>query len=477
MTKAARRLLLAIGGLLVCFVVVRNVFSVRFFLLDVFQSHSSSTMEQQRAVVFEVLQNSSNNHNNNNNDDDHQRDNNPIHLIQVLSPFAPLDLNQKITFQSLERARLYLNSTQIQLDLVCVVLESDREALAHLPCRQVFLNRSTQTEYPFAKKALPFLQDILEASTAYQKDDGEDFYWMYTNADIGLTRHFYSAVYDKLKGGGRRRDAISINRVTIPMENITNTDDDDTILSQVDALLDFGPHHPGHDCFIIHSLTLKRIHFGDFFVGHPPWGGNVRFMLQIMSDHYEMLSSAYQLTFHLGNERSWYVESPKTALGRRKSGNDQFDLVLLQRVHADLIQQCPKNKDHIKSQYHLENVLNCGRWFSPNRIVHNVSIPTFVQPGYEPMYIKRYKNFVISDDGLFSGNNNNNNNKTALEKRKILNQYRASRQKQRGAGLGIQDHPVFHHNNNNNIRLVGGGRRGGSLRQKLKKKAKTRATK
>jgi hypothetical protein len=85
-----------------------------------------------------------------------------MHLIQVLSPYvvvggddyySPLDLNQWAAIASIQRAQIYLKRAKrhlkysIHLDFVCAVLESDQEALAHLPCRQVLLTRSTQMEY------------------------------------------------------------------------------------------------------------------------------------------------------------------------------------------------------------------------------------------------------------------------------------------------------------------------------------------
>jgi hypothetical protein len=157
-----------------------------------------------------------------------------IQLIHVLSPFVmknndsvyyPLDRNQFATFASIQRAqkRLSLTKSRIHLDVVCAVLEDDRQALSHLPCRQVVLERSTRTEYPslVPHKTLPFLQDIYNASTTNFLEEEEEetvsnFSWMLTNADIGLTENFYVHLYKTLQ----RHDAFSINRLTLPDKNV-----------------------------------------------------------------------------------------------------------------------------------------------------------------------------------------------------------------------------------------------------------------
>jgi hypothetical protein len=326
-----------------------------------------------------------------------------MHLIQVLSPYvvdggddeySPLDLNQWAAIASIQRAQRHLKYP-IHLDFVCAVLESDQEALAHLPCRQVLLTRSTQTEYPDLQppKAFPFLQDIYEASTA---GTIQEFYWMYTNADIGLTKHFYRHLYDLLQ----TQDAVSVNRVTIPMEKITHTNSTNSILSQVDSLLKFGRSHPGYDCFVIHSSVLQRINFGDFLSGRPPWGANVHLSLKIMAQNYTNIKSNRRLTFHLGNDKSkWSFER----------SNSSSDLALL---YDDFFNFCPY-KNAATDCYGLQNGINCGRWFSPNRQHHNLSIPTFVQPGYEEMYSQRHSQFInVTDDGHPETTNSTDTNTT-----------------------------------------------------------------
>ncbi len=207
-----------------------------------------------------------------------------LHLLHVLSPFVapsvptefyPLDINQWVAMESIRRALLtiHLSPEIFQVDLICAVFQSDLEALskANLPChRFVVLKRSTRTQYPQLKidMDLPFVADMIEAATTKFKDPNSSFHVMITNADIGLSKYFYKTLHSLLQ----KVDAVSINRVTIPMENITATRNATDILeNQIDTLISQGSKHPGFDLFCINSSVLTRVSFGDFFLGRPPW--------------------------------------------------------------------------------------------------------------------------------------------------------------------------------------------------------------
>lgn len=211
----------------------------------------------------------------------------PVHLFHVLSPFVepraptdffPLDINQRVALESIRRALQHSPKDKIQVDLVCAVSKNDFEALANvnasLPChRFVILKRSTRTQYSHLKSTrdLPFVSDIIDAATAANRTDPDlSFHVMITNADIGLSKHFYEDLLSLLQ----KYDAVSINRVTIAMENITlttTTNWTNLLENQIDTLLSHGSKHPGFDLFCISSSVLKRVSFGDFFLGRPPW--------------------------------------------------------------------------------------------------------------------------------------------------------------------------------------------------------------
>ena len=209
-------------------------------------------------------------------------------LVHILSPYVvrdadkesfyfPLDLNQWATMESIRRALLHVPKDVLKVDVLCAIFESDLEALskAGLPChRFVLLNRSTRTQYPHLQPPLdfPFISDLIEAATIHLSNittsRRASFHVMLTNADIGLSKKLYNNIYGVL----RRYDSFSMNRVTIPMENITLTSNaTDLLENQVDGLMPVGGKHSGFDMFCMSSSVLNRITFGDLFLGRPPW--------------------------------------------------------------------------------------------------------------------------------------------------------------------------------------------------------------
>jgi hypothetical protein len=219
------------------------------------------------------------------------------HLVHVISPYVvedgTLDLNQWTAMESIRRALLHAPPNDVmKVDFVCAIFESDWKALVtevDLPChRFVLLERSTRTQYPHLspQRDLPFVSDLVEAAAAaaatfnnltihHQSsptthNDAASFHVMLTNADIGLSKHFYNYLYTLLQ----RFDSFSINRMTIPIEKVaamTTPNATELVEHQIDRLILDGKNHPGKDMFCMSSSVLKRITFGDFFLGRPPW--------------------------------------------------------------------------------------------------------------------------------------------------------------------------------------------------------------
>jgi hypothetical protein len=201
-------------------------------------------------------------------------------LIQIVSPyvaskeggdFYPLDLNQWAAMESIRRSLQRAPTTVLKVDLICAVSSSEQWILAHagLPChRYLVLNRSTHTEYPGLQPhlELPFISDMVDG--IIQPLGNTTFHVILMNADIGLSKDFYSSLVTVLK----KHDAFSINRMTIPMEEIQpTTNSTDLLENHVDRLIGQGTRHPGYDFFCISSAVIQRISFGSFFLGRPPW--------------------------------------------------------------------------------------------------------------------------------------------------------------------------------------------------------------
>jgi hypothetical protein len=194
---------------------------------------------------------------------------------------------------------------------------------------------------------------------------------MLTNADIGLTRYFYTHILPNLSS----REAFSINRLTIPLNTINITSDADSLLLQVDLALGKGTKHPGHDCFVMHSSVLKRIHMGDLFAGYPPWGSALHAALKIMAHNFTSFESNVNGTFHLGNDGSRW----------KKTKNNSTPPEIENMQH--FLEHCP-SRLFSGHPYTLLNTINCGKWFAPSRLFANHTIPNFVLPGSEQIYLK-----------------------------------------------------------------------------------------
>ena len=309
---------------------------------------------------------------------------------------SPFD--QWSAIESIKRARQYA-PPDLHIDFVCAVFESDRAALSDLPCWMVSLTRSTKTEYQFIEdaKELPFIQDIIDAAIAQDKERNVDFFLLLTNSDIGLTKYFYPTIMPHL----RIREAVSINHLTVSAEAIDMTNDKDALLSQVDSALEDANNHPGLDCFTIYSSVLQRIRLGDMFAGYPPWRNVMHRLLMLTADNYINVKSSINGTFHIGDDRKWsgndwsedklvsYLEFEELMLLPTAYGTVNQQMMppyaklptLLQHAPTAVSKKCPWGIGN--SVYAWENDLNCAIGFQCYRYHNNRTIPRFIQPGFE----------------------------------------------------------------------------------------------
>eukprot|EP00581_Thalassiosira_minuscula_P002075 CAMPEP_0183738848 /NCGR_PEP_ID=MMETSP0737-20130205/55598_1 /TAXON_ID=385413 /ORGANISM="Thalassiosira miniscula, Strain CCMP1093" /LENGTH=618 /DNA_ID=CAMNT_0025973489 /DNA_START=355 /DNA_END=2208 /DNA_ORIENTATION=- len=335
-------------------------------------------------------------------------------LIHVFSPhvdrstktFAPLNLSQWTMLVSAKRSRDAYNrrhqnvSSYSKFDsviLVCAILQIDeyelRGILSHYCDRVIVLPRSTADEYPNLKP-LPFAQDVVDAGKSIMEGGG-DFHLMLTNSDICPTEKFYQYTETLLRL--RKSEAMAINRATIDTKNLelpANTASISTVSEKhgiaahiseqaQDAIKQgkFKPH-PGHDCFAIHSSVLDMINFGKVFLGYPRWAGSVNKILGVMVDKYEAISPPKTYgTFHLDDERAW-----NTSDAQDTSFWKEFD-----RQELEYLYSCPfagESFQPAKNVHTLQNLINCGKWFQ-SRTVNGNSVPGFVQPGYEDVYLSK----------------------------------------------------------------------------------------
>ncbi|CAJ1970090.1 unnamed protein product [Cylindrotheca closterium] len=317
-----------------------------------------------------------------------------------------------------------------KIELVCAVLSEEMSPLKNIMeriCdRIVLLPRSTKTEYG-TNRSLPFLQDILDTSqepiyradnTTIQNQQNDDDFYLFSNADIGLSQNFYIHLDSQVKK--RHASALSINRMTLDLEITANSKDAMTLswdsasrfLKQTDDLIEANQFrlHPGYDCFLFHSSVLKRIHFGDFFVGFPPFGANVHLALLIMAPNYANLASHPNGTFHLGNDRNWQTS-------KQQSITESYDHWTKFRNDLYYLPWCPISNHPPPNDYAMQNSINCGQWFHPNRKwpsnhpkssywpwqrpSDSFPIPAFVREGSEALYIRNYGKYLnYTRDGM-----------------------------------------------------------------------------
>jgi hypothetical protein len=340
-----------------------------------------------------------------------------VPLVHVVSPyydrstksFSPLNIEQWTSLASIRIARDIYNLPAVQktrgtakftrIILVCAIMEADFEALSEILseyCDHVkVLNRSTVEAYPNRKgiKALPFIQDIMDAGKSVVSSTAQDgYYLILTNADICTTRKFYMYVEEQLRSHDYQ--ALVINRMTISPDRLqlptaANNDEPvvvklksiESIIMQAHDVLNSGNglKHPGKDCFIFHSTLLDRLNFGELFLGYPPWGTNLFLMSKMMVDNHDRFgyfSSSPSGTFHIGDAMMWRTNNP--------TDDDPWDA-----ADEEDIKWCPILTNELTGPHIIQQSVNCGKWFRPK--TKGSLIPALVQPGYEQIYLDNLK--------------------------------------------------------------------------------------
>jgi len=322
----------------------------------------------------------------------------PIRLVHVLNIYAdpkqPLHqpYDQWVTLQSIERAKKHVPKG-LEVTLVCAVLKHDTKYLKKKKLsvcdHWTILHDSTETEYVDLKdpnkfdnktKAtlrgifqreegefmrLPFMQDVIDAGVdAARKDSNDDFYLMLTNADIGLSKNFYSFVLPKLQKG---RKAFTINRVTMYAKtektNITvlePTEDAakiERLFEEIDVNIGFrSTRHPGTDGFFIKSSIVDQIHLGKQFPGYGHWAGVLKMILRDMlaRDDFDITESSPWGSFHLGDDKTWKK--------KKKSPKDEERLEYVKEHFREQILLCPVQRP-LHSAITAMNQVGCGLAF------------------------------------------------------------------------------------------------------------------
>ncbi|MEM7113299.1 MAG: hypothetical protein AAF614_12765 [Chloroflexota bacterium] len=216
---------------------------------------------------------------------------NPVHVAKTSDLFVA----QPVTFETMRQAQAA--ATQVTVDLFAVCYPEDRpivpDGFVHLPDLTKSVLDYGRFQHP---RQLPLLKDILDSLCAATDAD----YLIYTNVDIGLQPHFYTAVSELI---GQGYDAFAINRRTIT-DRYTTPDEIPLMWGEV------GQPHRGWDCFVFPRASYPRYKLGHACIGATRIGLLLLANMQAFARQFHVFKDAH-LTFHIGDERGWL--NPKYA--------------------------------------------------------------------------------------------------------------------------------------------------------------------
>lgn len=215
------------------------------------------------------------------------------HIVNpvIVPESSDLFLAQPVTFETMRRARA---TAQDVADVVLLSAQfpEDRPLVPDDFVATPDLERSALDlgEFKIPRK-LPLLKDILDR--LYEHAPHAD-YLIYTNVDIALMPHFYTAVERYIDQG---LDALVINRRSIP-----------SMHQGVDAIplmyAHVGKPHSGYDCFVFRRDLYPRFELGNVLIGAPHVGKVLKINLFCNAERYKRFKNLH-LTFHLGNVQVW----------------------------------------------------------------------------------------------------------------------------------------------------------------------------
>ena len=219
-----------------------------------------------------------------------------LSLAHIVNPVivpesSDLFVAQPITFETMRRARAAARDVA-DVALLSAQFPEDRPLVPDDFVATSDLERSALDLGDFEiPRKLPLVKDILDR--LYEHAPHADFL-VYTNVDIALMPHFYTAVERYIDRG---LDALVINRRTISAEH-----------QEIDALplmyAQVGKPHSGYDCFVFRRDLYPRFELGNVFIGAPHVGNVLRINLLCNADHFKRFKNLH-LTFHLGNDQIW----------------------------------------------------------------------------------------------------------------------------------------------------------------------------
>jgi hypothetical protein len=183
------------------------------------------------------------------------------------------------------------SAEQVQVDLFSAQYAEDAALVPADFSQTENLTRSILDLSDFREqRKLPLVNDIIRR--LYDASDAD--YFIYTNVDIALMPHFYSAVLTLLHGG---HDALVINRRTIP-DIYKDTAHIPLMYSMP------GKPHGGFDCFVFRRNAFPAFVLGNLCVGVGGVGRLLMVNVLVHAKRFSLIQDAH-LTFHIGDDMTW----------------------------------------------------------------------------------------------------------------------------------------------------------------------------
>jgi hypothetical protein len=242
---------------------------------------------------------------------------------------------QSITLESLRRAQDYASQQGVEVRIVSAQFAEDRSVIPSWVEATRDLEASSLDHPEFLdKRKLPLISDIIERGKESMNDEDA---LIYSNIDIGVQPYFYVRVAHKLQEGNQ---ALSITRRTIP-ENLNSLEE---MYAQI------GKGHPGDDCFVFSRNRIDQLQLKPVFVGAAWFDKILLLNCAAFCDPFEKVRNE-KLTFHIGDERSWFNEKTRTVANSNKG----YLIELISEIETKQ-GACPKNSQlwpHVMSIYEI----------------------------------------------------------------------------------------------------------------------------
>jgi hypothetical protein len=182
------------------------------------------------------------------------------------------------------------SSGQVEVEQFATCFDEDWEIVPDFFKRAGTLHEAVGEQHFKQKRKLPLFREMLD--NLYAASDADRF--IQTNADIGLTPHFYLLIKKLIDDGN---DSFCINKRIVP-EILNKVEDIPVIWSTIGEL------HAGHDCFVFRRELYPKFEIGEICMG-TPWSETTLITNMVAySNSFFVFKQAFA-TFHIGDRRMW----------------------------------------------------------------------------------------------------------------------------------------------------------------------------